>query len=251
MVKHINFYENLKEAEMRLLNSVVMYDNDPYFVIAISDHKEDGVFRIYLDKLGNPNGLAIERLTDIPYMHDPNRGKLLDDYLEKHPDCGIIRKMMNSKLFNQFRPFPLGMSNFRTRTYYIERAPSRHTQQGLTRSMILCHLVSLSGDVDGLRQSGPSLTSMSTYNTIKGIYPSAEDCIKNLLDPLVANTAVGFHRDFAFVRGPVRSLFLAYKHDVIGHLVDNDLSCIRIDEKFKHTKEVVSNLGIFKDIRIK
>ena len=45
---HPNFYENLKEAQMRLLRTVVTYDNEPYYVGAITNHMKDGIFRVYL-----------------------------------------------------------------------------------------------------------------------------------------------------------------------------------------------------------
>src|SRR3546814_4953080 len=75
-----------------------------------SDHKKDGVFRIYMDKAGNEHGFAFQR-EQVPYEASSSwnvTATVMDDWLEKNPDKGVIRKMMNSPKFNQFKPFPLG-----------------------------------------------------------------------------------------------------------------------------------------------
>src|SRR3546814_18111544 len=113
MVKYTNFYETVKEADMRLRHTLVMYDGEPYYVLLISDHKKDGVFRIYMDKAGNEHGFAFQR-EQVPYEASSSwnvTATVMDDWLEKNPDKGVIRKMMNSPKFNQFKPFPLGMIN--------------------------------------------------------------------------------------------------------------------------------------------
>jgi hypothetical protein len=48
MQEHVNFYENIKEARMRLKGTIVLYEGIPYRVLAIADHKGP-VFRIYLN----------------------------------------------------------------------------------------------------------------------------------------------------------------------------------------------------------
>jgi hypothetical protein len=51
--------------------------------------------------------------------------------MAEHPAAGILRKQMNSPLFNKFRPYPLGMCNTKgQRAYYLERQPNRKTEQG-------------------------------------------------------------------------------------------------------------------------
>src|SRR3546814_20877703 len=62
------------------------------------------------------------------------RGKRMDNFLKDNPDCGIIRKNMDSPLFNRFRPFPLGMCNLNGETYFLCRSPTRNTQQGDRKS---------------------------------------------------------------------------------------------------------------------
>ena len=68
MANHKNFYETIKEARMRLAQTVVMYDGEPYYVLALDNHKSDGIFRVYLDKLGQKGGMAHRRL-NIPFEY--------------------------------------------------------------------------------------------------------------------------------------------------------------------------------------
>lgn len=253
MKEHPNFYETIAEAEMRLNQTIVMYDGEPYFVLCICGHKSDGILRMYLDSLSHPKGVAIRRIPGIPYeWYDEGantRGKMMDDWLEKHPDEGVIRKMMNSPAFDKFRPFPLGMCNYNGNVIYVERQPTRHTQQGLTGSMLsqspLTQFADPKAQVRGFKVD---MYSPAFYQTIKGIYPTAKECLDNLLDPAVLNTGVGFSRMFAFVRGPLDLVFLAYKGDIIGVLPNADFSSVRLDKKFKYTKELVENLKLFNSI---
>lgn len=258
MKEHVNFYENIKEADMRLTNTIITYDGDPYYVLCITDHKQDGILRMYLDPLGRESGqLVIHEMGNkglqVPYEwyqdgpSSPTRGQKMDEFLDKNPDCGIIRKMMNSPLFNKFRPFPLGMVNYRGAVTYVERQPTRHTQQGLMSSMMSQIPIGL--EKLGNRRPNPvDMNGRDMYNTIKGLYPSVDECVKNLNNPDIANTAVAFDRHFAFVRGPLGILFLAYKHDIVGYLPHGDLSSVVLGIEFGHTKEVVSALGVFKEI---
>lgn len=259
MAKYENFYETVKEAEMRLLNTVVCYEGEPYYVIAITNHKGDGKYRIYLDKLGfNPKGLAIQRIPGIPYEYydgtneNVSRGNKMDAWLENNPNSGIIRKFMSSRGFDNYRPFPLGMCNLQGKTYFLERQPQRITQQGLVNQMVKSTCVDLASQSTGRgsQRGVPNLMGMEMYMTITGQYPDPEECIKNLRDPKIANTSVGFHRNFAVVRGPINTLFLAYKDEIIGFLPNLDFSVVCLGLDFKHTREVVDALKLFKDIRV-
>lgn len=258
MKKYENFYETVKEAEMRLVNTIVLYDGEPYYVLAITDHKGDGIFRIYLDKLGfSDKGLASRNISGIPYEYydgnEDSRGKKMDEWLSANPDKGIIRKFMNSKGFNNYRPFPLGMFNWGGDTYYLERMPQRSTQQGLVASMLKVKLLDLS-TAAGQRQTRytPNIPCYGAemFDCIMGNYPDPQECLKNLTDPKIGNSAVGFHRNFALIRGPVDTLFLSYKEDPVGVLPDNDFSTLKLSKSFTHVREVVEGLQLFNSITI-
>lgn len=240
-----NFYENLKEAQMRLQQTVVLYDGSPYYVLAIDDHKSDGIFRIYMDDIGHPQGVAISRGLSIPFdcmvPDGTTRGAMMDTWLEANPDKGVIRKQLNSPLFNKFRPFPLGMMNTKYSTLYVERQPQRHTQQGLTSSMLVAHPINLDAPEPTPVKSkyGVELLSATFRSCVVGQYPSMEDCIQNLKDTKIANRSAAFHRQFALVRGPLETLFLAYKSDIIGVLPNKDKSVLHVGKNFHHLKEIV------------
>lgn len=257
MKEHVNFYENLKEAEMRLVHTVVLYDGEPYYVLAITDHKKDGIFRVYLDPLGSEGGKGLTHIRhSVPYewhqetLDGPTRGDKMDEFMEKTKDSTIIRKMMNSPLFDRFRPFPLGMCNKGGNTYFVERQPTRHTQQGLTGNMFDTTIIDLGKDRNPYKSGGVSLFDAAFYDTIKGNYPSVYECIENLHDPKCGTGSAAFHRNFAVIRGPVGLLFLVYKQDVIGYLPNGDLSLVKLEPNSAHLKESVADLQCFANITV-
>jgi hypothetical protein len=145
MKEHPNFYENVKEAMMRLRRTVVLYDGEPWVVLAITNHKPDGIFRVYLDPIGKDPNKNRQRPEPegFPPEH-PGLGGYMDTWIDEHPDSGIKRKQMNSPLFNKFRPYPLGMCNIKgSGCYYIERQPNRKTEQGLISSMLFETLITV------------------------------------------------------------------------------------------------------------
>lgn len=267
MKKYTNFYETIKEANMRLQHTVITYDGDPYYVLCITDHKSDGIFRMYLNPVGNPSmawaGAPYEwheeaivgtpaTLMDPPkYIYHKVKGEKMDEWLEANPTSGILRKMMNSPAFNKFRPFEIGMINMKHGAVYAQRSPTRHTQQGLTSSMVSALPVSLN-DSDPRKTRGVSVELTSEYflNCIKGIYPDAKECIKELKDKTTTVDSAAFHRNFAFVRGPVSSLFLVYKEEVIGIVPGNTPDQVLLGSDYKHCKEVVESLGVFSTVTV-
>jgi hypothetical protein len=249
-MQHPNFYESLDEAIIRLLRTVVLYDGEPFYVLALANHMTDNIIRIYLDPIG-----VKEKRRSLPELdnYQPNSasvGPLLDAYMETEAGkkAGLLRKQLNSPLFQKFRPFPLGMCNTKTGAVYLERQPQRQTQQGLMRNMVLEHRISL--DNSSSKGYGPnvSLFGEEFKACVMGDYPSPQTVFKALLDPSVANNSLGFHRHFALVRGPIDMLFLAYKQDVVGVLPVGDFSMLRLGRKFQHVREAVFELGLFSSI---
>lgn len=253
MAKHLNFYENLDEAKMRLLHTCVVYDGELYYILAITNHRKDGIFRVYMDKVNNPKGMAFQRLV-IPYEDYDGQaqlGKQLDDWLEKNPDSGVVRKMANSPLFNSFRPFPLGMVNKGNSLYYVRRTPVRpNTQQGLTQGMLVVSVVAEGKGKSPYPSNRITGTDFELSECVEGKYPDIKTVINEMNDPTVENQGVAFHREFGIVRGPLDSLYLAYKEDLIGILPQGNTSELLLGRKFKHCKEVVESLSIFYSIKV-
>lgn len=249
MADYPNFYESLQEARMRLDQTIVLYDDDPYYVLTVCDHKPDGIFRVYLDPLV-PEGSMNTHRTHIPmdaYDEGPGntRGHKMDRWMESQKDCTVLRKMMNSPSFKKFRPFPLGMANYKGSVQFVERGPVRHTQQGLMNNMLHWSSPDVFKAGDGRRSKGFPFLSNEMYQLIKGVYPSLEECVENFNDPAVTNTSVAFDRNFALVRGPLGLIFLAYKSDIVGYLPNSDLSMVKVDNKFGHVREAIDDLGKF------
>lgn len=251
-MEHVNFYENYDEAVMRLNNTVVLYDGEPYFVLCIVPHP-DGIFRLYLDPLQD----LVHRRVSVPYdwFDEPGMSKAqkMEKFVKDNPDTGIIRKTINSPAFGKFRPFPLGMYNTGHSALYIERSPTRATQQGLSANMMSISAVSLEPETSGSHKAAPRDVEYNVhlYNCIKGVYPAFSDCRANLLDPSISNSSVAFSRQFALIRGPVNSLFLAYKSSVVGFLPDPESSKIYIGTEYKHLLETIEETGLFSSISIR
>lgn len=255
-MKHPNFYENITEARARLLGTVVLYGDVPCFVMAICDHKSDDIFRVYLDPIGRSDEEydAIKDIVNYTSNTPPEimQGEVLDELIEKNPECGILRKFMNSAKFNRFRPFPLGMCYYGTQTYYVERQPVRpKMEQGLTQSSLLETIVTT-----GTRSSMPTkmaridLQSPEFRDCVMGCYHEPDTILTALLSPRIANDSMPFHREFALVRGPLDMIFLGYRTEIIGVLPNNDFGMLRLGREFVHCKEVVEELNLFNYVKV-
>lgn len=267
MVAYKNFYETIQEARMRLKGTVVKYKDDFYYVLEITDHSADGKFRIYMDELGH-YGVGRDRIGGFPSMspYDGCVGKSLDKFLEKNPDCGMVRKYADSKHFEKFRPFPLGNVNTDGCVVYTERGPTRSTLQGLSHDSVLATRVesvpprydphgskvrwSLSSNDLPIGNAGANILSPEFYAMLKGEYPSYQEVVENLQDPEITNMGCAFHRDYSVLRGPIGTLFLCYKHSGVG-FIDTDENKLTISRDHEFLIEEISELGIFSGINIK
>lgn len=244
-----NFYQNMEEAQRRLLNTVVMYDGEPYTVLAICNHKQDNIFRVYLypvEEAASSKVLPGGYVNFIPGTAE--QGEYLDNWIKGAGDTKLIRKMMNSPAFNKFRPFPLGMMNRDGKTIYLERGPDRRREQGLVSNLISYTPVSV-----GQKQTqrwGGRLDGPEFYSCVKASHPTARECLEKLRDPSIENEAAAFDRNFAFVRGPLDSLYLAYKTEVVGRVPDGPYTRVELGRKFKHYKEVVENTNSFDQVTV-
>jgi hypothetical protein len=255
MKENINFYENIDEARLRLRNTLVTYDGEPYKVLAISGHNKDKIFRVYM----RPTRNVWDRkkwpgeLMDTISSENNAFGPALDKWMESKAGEGtdIIRKMMNSPKFNKYRPFPLGMCNANNGCTYVERQPNRKVEQGLIQSMTVQTPVNMEMGLSmGEQRHTVDIYLPDFGNCVAGDYPSPQICLNNMLDLNVINTAVGFHREFALVRGPMAMLFLAYRNNIIGLLPNSDFSVVRLGTEFTYTKEVVDELRLFNTIQL-
>ena len=251
MKEYPNFYENMEECYKRLRNTVVLYDGRPYRVHGIGNNRPDGIFRMYLLPLhGLSKAVYVTMPNPMNYTIDsPDFGNEMDTYMKTSKEVPVLRKRINSPLFNKFRPFPLGMCNYEGNTYYLERTPNRKTEQGLIQSMVQESIISTGMEA---YEKGPYthivLFSKEFEACVLADFPPAIICLKALLNENIDNTAVAFHRQFALCRGPIDTLFLAYKDKIVGVLPHNDFSRLKLGKEFEHTREVIEDLHLFDQV---
>lgn len=258
MAEHPNFYESLAEASMRLRNAVIMYDGEPYYCLGVTNHKPNGIFRIYLTPTGQEtddgmvSAVGVTPDFNLGPNNGPGVGTAMDEWMEAKKGHKVIRKEMNSPLFNKFRPFPLGMINTKGSVFYVERHPTRRTEQGLKQDMLTSKVLTAGGEeppkVKSYGRMNVDMLGKEFRATVLGEYPSAQECLDNLLNPKIVNEAAAFHRDFALVRGAVDMIFLAYKEDIVGSLPKDSLEEVVLGRRFRHVREAVSDLRLFKSI---
>lgn len=259
MKEYKNFYETIDEARMRLFGTIVVHDGEPYNVHYIATFPD--VFKLYLVPILDDDEPFIEppSLEKIRYTEGEDAvGPFFDKWLVENPKSCIVAKPITDPGFNKFRPFPLGMVNYDAKVYYAERQPLRKTEQGLIQSSIDAKRVyignqesppeSFNSPVSSSRRPKISIYTNDFGRTIKGDYPSPEDCLVNLLDNQIINQGAAFNRQFALIRGPIGLIFLAYKTDIIGVLPYNSLSSVTIGRDFTHLREAIDDLGVFHNI---
>lgn len=245
-----NFYENLREATARLQGTIVMYDGSPYSVLHLAEHS-DGIFRVYmLDVAKDPRHMNYPE----EFFRANGNTQLMAQFYDRWMEgagktVGIVRKKINSPHFNKFRPFPLGMCNIEGQAYYVERAPIRRGLQGLSPNGMTISSLALVNDPNNRvgGRGGFQLYSPGFKDCVMGAYPSAKECVQNLQDPNILNSSVGFHRKFAFVRGPLDMIFLAYKEESIGY-VDPREMVVTLGRRFVQHREVIDGLGVFNKV---
>jgi hypothetical protein len=267
MANLVNFYENLQEANIRLRKTIVLYDGHPYFVLHLADGFPDDRIRIYLDDLTvlSTKGNAYGRLRDFPPVLDMSQyeaTQALEAWInrESNQGKGVIRKLMSSRKFDKFRPFPLGNVNTNGQVVYCERSPTRNTYQGLRSNSYEAFRVTpvpmqkfnKMGEIVpdsigvGMDMYSPDFAAM-----ILGIYPSAEEVVEKLKSPVVANSGVAFSREFSIFRGPIDMLFLCYQDKGVGLLDSGDLSSLIIGKEYGYLKETIEELNLFNEIKVK
>lgn len=249
-MNYINFYENLTEAIARLRGTVVLYEGSPFHIWTITDHKGDGKFRVYMSPIEDVRSINCSPLNQVPHGYD-QMGILMDQFMEANPNLRIERKMMNSPSFNRFRPFPLGMCNTGPVATYVERLPARpKMEQGLKGDM-LQEVFLTAGGASTKPRRGVEIYSKTFRDCIIGEHPSPSTVLERLKSDKVENESVAFHRYFALVKGPIGSIFLAYKMDVVACLPNEDFSSVRLGKEFAHLKEVVQELNLFPSVGVR
>lgn len=247
MAQYKNFYETFDEARHRLNRTIVLYNKEPVYIWCVTDHKGDGVFRLYISPIElvpdiSTSGIPAQNLAN----GHPSFGVIMDEFIQANPKLEIQRKVMDSSLFNKFRPFPLGNVNSEGVCYYVERLPQRpKMEQGLSSGAL--YEVACTAEPGHSKNGFRSVNMFSKEfkDCILGRYPNPREVLEKIKSDIFINTSVGFHRNFALVKGPIDILFLAYKGEVVGALSNGDYSRLRLGKNYKYLKEAANELSLF------
>jgi hypothetical protein len=273
-----NFFETSEEARMRLRRTIVKYKDDFYHIMEVSNHRQDGKFRVYMEPLGRSyvGRDANPLLPEISVYGEPSiNGQILDEYLDSmsgrpESEVGVIRKYASSKHFNKFRPFPLGNVNTKGGVIHCERSPTRNMHQGLLSEAVVSTRVSITPSTyDPFKCGYPSdqeaehpvhnidikVYSPEFLSMLKGEYPSLTEVLTNLRDPDILNSGCAFHKDWSIMRGPAGTLFLCYKSSGVGQVFTgsvfgNSVSSVNLSREFEFLKEELEESGWFNTVNI-
>jgi hypothetical protein len=259
MATYLNFYETIAEATMRLKNTVVLYDGEPYMILHIGNHFTDGIFRVYMEPFGHPSYLSFHS-AGAANEHNPFYAVAasashfvhsLDNLIEKQKEDSptrLIRKMMNSPLFGKFRPFPLGMVKLSPdKMVYTERSPTRRVEQGLVQRMVRATIFNVAC-LDGARGSSFGWQTPCFRDTIMGVYPTPQEALKFL--SFDENYAAPYSRFDGFVKSIAEEIFVVHKNNRVGSLPSGDLSVLRLNREYRYLIEYYQESGIYSSVTV-
>lgn len=170
-------YDNLKDAQDKLLKTIVMYDGKAGVVIDVNPADAQG---------------------KLPYL-----------ITLKVFGGGVVQTNLADEKFN-FREYNLGYANHGSQTYWWYRKPLKQFKQGLTSQQV-GHLFSMPDVYGGVRFE----LSKGIANMFENVYPHISVCEKSLKDGESLNQS--FHRDFALAYDKFhRDCLLEYKGKMIG-----------------------------------
>jgi hypothetical protein len=183
------FWTDLRQAEERLIGTVVSYAGEPCKILEVTDHA-DGCPRGLLLMLGKKETLT-------------------------------YRKRLDSPKFNRFRTLPeLGWINIegvseRCRAYFASRIPSSSRSHGLTSTNVRVTGV----NDDSMSYNTPPNTfdtlqdTQGFYNTCLNLYPS----LSKILLSIKSKSCIAFSRRFAVVRTDNGIRFLLRDTSTVGY----------------------------------
>ena len=197
-----NFYQNLEEVNFRLVDTVVLYDDDPAYIHRASEHR-DGTIRLHISILPNQIGVRRDRdeddVDDEDEMDEPN----------------TVRKLITSPKFKMFRPFKMGFMNdfsLDPNAKYTTRLPARRSKQGLFGESFAS--TSLKDDPRGVPKENfrTVIGRVPFAEMVKGQYPE----LIEVLDTLHEDTSIAVDREFAIKRDRLGLDYLYFKTDKVG-----------------------------------
>lgn len=184
-------YESLEEAQRRLLNTVVLYDNEPVYVIAVRN----------IDANDRAQGAVNKDIVRVEFQRLPIKADTL-----------IERKYISSRKFD-FSPFKMGLIELNTGLHYLSRTTGRQQQQGLSDGNLS---VTSIGDVYWDKHIQHMVSEEALYNTIKGVYRPFNEVVEDKKE-----TGSAFSRSFSLLHDRDIGLsFFYHKNKRCGYIKD-------------------------------
>lgn len=200
------FWTDAQQAQERLQNSVILYDDIPHYVSAVEAGSE-GIPRLYL--------------------------------AECSPARTASRKMSNSPKFKRFRELPkLGWMNSATGAALIERAAATTRVHGLTRANV--SILSFRKNAAG---RSPLMTGQYSFDSLmydkgfcdshQGNFPSLDKILQNIVE----ESAIAYSRLFCVYRDEVGLRWLYRNKEAVGVFTGTDT--LMLLSKFSFLREEI------------
>jgi hypothetical protein len=198
-------YESLDEAQRRLLNTVVLYDGEPVYVVNVRN----------IDANDRAQGAVNKDIVRVEFQRLPVKA-----------DTPVERKYISSRKFD-FSPFKMGLLELDTGLHYLSRTTGRQQQQGLSDGNLS---VTNIGESYWDKRIQNMVADKSLYNTIKGIYRSFNEVVEDRKD-----TGSAFSRSFSLLHDKDIGLsFFFHKNKRCGYIKDQR---IILGPNFKYLSE--------------
>lgn len=211
-------FEHSDQAQQRLLNTVVMYKGEGYYLTTIENRVA---------------GLSAN-IAKLPCNFTSHRGK----------NPPTTRKLLSDPLFNKFRPFDLGFVNLfdgpcegNQNCLFTYRRPLRSgARQGLTREAIDGRYVQSTrgGRLEGWDLVNQLMLCQSFADMLAGKYPSYSECVDNLIQ----NSSIAFDR-FYCVSMDADGLMWLHRHTERVGMIDYPSREILLFSNKKYLREEI------------
>jgi hypothetical protein len=208
-------YESVNDANMRLGNTIVLYDGKPVYIREVGalgegEGANGDIYRVYIKNLP---------------ISPTDRG-------------AYERKFISSKKFD-LAPFPMGFMNLNEHAVYLSRAPKKQQKQGLSEGTLSAVTV---GDPLGQQRIrfADLLNKKEFADCISGNYPNVREATR-LIE--AGAQSVAFSRCFAMARDTAlpELIYLYHKKDKVGFIMDG---AFKLSAKGRCLRESLQEVGV-------
>ncbi len=214
-------YQTRDEAQLRLSNTVVIYDKAPIWVRQAL-HNDEGLIVLEVCRLKGNRTKVIE-------LRDPKLN---------------------------LRNLPLGYMNCTSNVRYLTRIPTRRYKQGLCRSNV--HIPNLDAEVMGgvinqqfyqeEEQPAPGadlqhiMGEEGFTHMMTGVYPAYANVMELLTDKKRPIQSMAFSRTLALAKDNIELIYIGYKGERVGWSEDGEQ--FKLAKQFHYLNEIMEQNGV-------